>query len=314
MPTPRRSIVDDTKPGVYHCISRCVRRAHLCGDGYDHRKEWIEQQIAFLTSVMAITVFAHQVLGNHLHALLRIRPDLAAQWSDREVAVRYLRICPGNWRRRAKGIPIGTDPTEEEIAQILHEPGRIDVLRKRLSSLSWFMAKLKEPVARRANAEDGCKGRFWEGRFRSFAVLDDEAIVATATYIDLNAVRAGLVDRPEDYPHGSIADRVAAVKGTDSRTQIPLQPIPGYSDARYVEHVDVWARVILPGKRSMKTTLPPILQRLGLTQLTWTDALLSQWDDIKGTAIGTAASLAAEAARRASKWICTPLHTSPHRA
>lgn len=311
MPTPRRVIVDESQPGVYHCISRCVRRAFLCGDGYEHRKRWLERQIDLLASLMAIDIYAFQILGNHLHILVGIRPDIVAMWSDREVVDRYLRVCPCKWKRRLRGIPADADPTADEIDVVLRFPDRVQTLRERMSSLSWFMGKLKEPIARRANREDGCKGRFWEGRFRSFAVLDEAAILAVATYVDLNAVRAGLAERPEDTTHGSIAERVALIANSPRKTSITLEPIPGFSNAAYVEHVDQWARAIVPGKRSMRLDLPPILRRLGLTSRSWTAALKTCWDTLQGTALGTAASLAAEAARRDAKWVCNPLHPPP---
>ncbi|MDP6600746.1 MAG: hypothetical protein QGH76_00465, partial [Phycisphaerales bacterium] len=112
MPTPRHAIVNSNAPGVYHCISRCVRRAFLCGDGYEHRKRWLERRMDFLVSLMAIELYAYQILSNHLHIVLRIRPDLVEGWTDREVVTRYLRICPRRWKRRERGIPVNAPPTK----------------------------------------------------------------------------------------------------------------------------------------------------------------------------------------------------------
>ena len=170
------------------------------------------------------------------------------------------------------------------------------------------MAKLKEPIARWANREDDCTGHFWEGRFRCFAVLDEEAILAAATYVDLNAVRAGMVEHPEDTRHGSIAERAALITGGSPQTAIPLQPIPGFSNKDYLKHVDRWARAIVPGKRSMPNNVPPILERLGFTAKSWVKTLKLAWASLAGTAIGTVDSLLDEAQRRGGKWVCNPLH------
>ncbi len=105
----RRQIVDESVVGVYHCMARCVRRAFLCGadrytgQNFDHRKTWIRQRLEELAGILAIDVLSFAVLSNHLHVMLRIRPDIAAAWSDEEVALRWWRLHPG--RRNEDGAP-----------------------------------------------------------------------------------------------------------------------------------------------------------------------------------------------------------------
>jgi hypothetical protein len=80
--------------------------------------------------------------------------------------------------------------------------------RQRLNSLGWFMKCLKEPLARRANHEDKCRGTFWEARYKSIAILDEEALLTTLTYVDLNPLAAGLAKTPEASAHTSVKARV----------------------------------------------------------------------------------------------------------
>jgi REP element-mobilizing transposase RayT len=156
---------------------------------FDYRRGWIESLLAYLAGVFALDVGNFNILSNHLHALLRTRPDLALRWSAEEVAWRWKRawpeLCDGQWVR---------EPTDAELDALLAQPTKIEQLRSRLSSLSWFMARWKEPIARVCNSEMDTSGHFWEGRFHSRELLDEEAVLTCSFYVDLNQVRAGLAD------------------------------------------------------------------------------------------------------------------------
>lgn len=192
MPALRRDIVDAQNPGVYHCISRCVRRESLLSS--PERRQWIIHRLERLVQFLAIDVISFAVMENHLHLLLRIRPDIVRSWSDREVATRRVAILPNRRNRSRNGIALDAEPTDQEVATILASPQRIERARRELSDLGFFHRLLKEPCARIWNAEDGVAGHFWEGRFRSPRVLDDAALLRVSRYIELNEVRARAAD------------------------------------------------------------------------------------------------------------------------
>jgi hypothetical protein len=200
MPIPRSELVIRDEPGLYHCVSRCVRRAFLCGDGYEHRRIWIERRLEELASIFAIDVVAYVVMHNHLHTLLWTDPDRAFAWSHREVARRWLALFP---KSAAK-----TDDIDESITIAVRDPAVIKSWRERLADISWFMRCLKEPLARLANREDDCTGAFWEGRFKSYRVCDDAGALTCAVYIDLNVIHAGLARTPEQSNHTSVQARI----------------------------------------------------------------------------------------------------------
>ena len=212
MGLPRSQYVQEGEEGVYHCYSRCVRRAFLFGfdaftrRDFSHRKAWLVDRLRYLASIFAIEVCAYAVMITHYHSVLRTRPDLAALWSDLEVATRWLTLFPRH--RDPKGVPL--PPTEKEIRALTNLPDRIALLRKRLCSLSWFMGRMNEFIARAANKEDQVKGRFWESRFKCQALLDEAAIAACMAYVDLNPIRAGVAETPEDSDFTSIQERIRA--------------------------------------------------------------------------------------------------------
>lgn len=221
MATARYTIVDESRPGFYHCISRCVRQAYLCGfdkhsgNDYEHRRGWVRARLRFLSEVFGIDVFAYAVMKNHLHVVLRNDPDLVASWSDEEVARRWLQLFPA--QRDENGSPL---VAAVDVSSFLSLEGRVEECRQRLGSLSWFMRCLNETIARWANREDGCKGRFWEGRFHCQRLADDGAVLACMSYVDLNPVRAGAAETLEASDFTSVQDRLLARQARARRLRL----------------------------------------------------------------------------------------------
>jgi REP element-mobilizing transposase RayT len=209
----RSEVFDAGEVGIYHCTQRAVRRAWLCGQdpvsgrSFEHRRGWIEERLEELAAIFAFDALSYAVMSNHVHTLVRNRPDILEGWSNREVALRWWRLAPG--RRDADGR--AAEPTEAELKPLLTQK-RNRKLRERLGSISWLMRYLAEPIARQANKEDQCKGRFWEGRFKCQRLVDEAAVLACSAYVDLNPVRAGDSLTPEESIYTSLYRRIAAWK------------------------------------------------------------------------------------------------------
>lgn len=292
MPTARKNHVSLEATPYYHCIGRCVRRAFLwgkdahTGQDFSHRKEWVTERLAELSRSFAINICAYAVMSNHYHLVLHVDVAKARDWSDVEVARRWelLFSVPFIVQKYLKG-ELSTKADIRVAVEVLTE------LRRRLSDLSWYMRSLNEPIARRANEEDRCTGRFWEGRFKSQPILDEAGLLACCAYVDLNPVRAGIAATPEDADFTAIQQRIqefaveraAAVSRTvpdpPTKTHItpPLHPFAHHLNADpaqglpfrwqdYVELVDWTARIVRDDhKKAMSAHTPAILGRLGFS-------------------------------------------------
>jgi REP element-mobilizing transposase RayT len=216
MAIARKKLIREGIEGTYHVYNRTVRHAYLqgidkfTGKDFSHRKLIMEKRIQFLAGVFSIDVCGFAILSNHFHLILRIRPDIVAQWDSRKIARQWWQIF--SKRKDRHGNP--ADPKDHELDEILCNPktgepeGRLEELRKRLMSISWFMRCLNEYVAKVANAEDRCTGRFWEGRFKSTALLDQSAVLACLAYVDLNPIHAGMAETPEESDYTSAQKRI----------------------------------------------------------------------------------------------------------
>jgi REP element-mobilizing transposase RayT len=194
----RKTLVSLGDTRYYHVVARCVRRAWLwgkddyAGRDYSHRKEWVLERLAQLTSIFTIDICAYAVMSNHYHLVVYIDQKRVQQLSMREVAARWTQLfaAPPVVARWLRGTAL---EAEHQLAEVL-----IEKWRQRLCDLSWFMKCLNEHLARRANAEDNCDGRFWQGRFRSQALLDEAGLLTAMAYVDLNPIRAGIASTPEE--------------------------------------------------------------------------------------------------------------------
>jgi hypothetical protein len=254
MTYPRSSLVPPGAPGVFHCVSRCVRRAFLCGEdsytgkSFEHRRQWVEDRLREMGEIFAVSIWGYAVMSNHLHVVVQTLPAVASSWSDLEVAERWVRLFPR------------PDQAPELRATVLSgHADRIALLRARLADLSWFMRTLSEPIARRANKEDICKGRFWEGRFKCQILLDDSAVVAAMAYVDLNPVRANMCDTLEASHHTSARKRITEIEAEPAMASHALAPVLGIrglsvlrmSQAEYLGLVDFTGRQIRADKRGV---------------------------------------------------------------
>ena len=306
---PRSQLIDPTVSGTYHCVSRCVRQAFLCGQdpvsgrNFDHRKGWMEDRLLFLAEVFSASVLAYAVMSNHLHLVLHMAPEVIDGWSDTEVAERWLRLCPV----RING-EVAPELCRRKAAVLAGNAQRILELRQRLGSVSWFMRFLAEPIARLANREDGCSGRFWEGRFKCQSLLDDEAVLACMAYVDLNPVRAGIAADLRSSQHTSIRRKLERMSNAQSEQPVSAvagQPLIGFlpiTEAEYIELVDWAGRQLHPAKRGViHASAPVAIQRLR-NQRAWL-AQVSGIEQRYRRAVGAVETLIDKAREIGQSWL-----------
>lgn len=290
MTIARSEQIDLNATQYYHVMNRCVRRSWLCGfdnttqKDYSHRKAWIVDRIKYLSNIFAVKICAYAIMSNHYHLVLFVDDKQSIEWSDEEVAERW-------------GFVFKKDAKDNQ-----HSPQKIKLWRERLTSISWFMRCLNEKIARDVNKEDDSGGRFWEGRFKSQALLDEAALLSAMVYVDLNPIRAGIAMSPEESEFTSIYERIQQIskqlkiqKKARSKQQInvdkvdmtnkSLQPanLVPFSDTQangiqfklsdYLELVDFTGRLMRADKQVafIPAYLEPILTRLNLKSNTWVE-------------------------------------------
>jgi REP element-mobilizing transposase RayT len=302
MPKPRKELISLEATPYYHCVSRCVRKAFLCGTDengrdFEHRRDWIEQLLIDQAKIFCIDIAAYAVMSNHFHIVLHVNQSKARELTDLEVVQRWHQLYKGNLLTQKFE---RSDELSEAQLAILDD--MIKLWRDRLMSISWYMRRLNETVARLANDEDNCTGHFWEGRFKSQALLDEKALAACMANVDLNPVRAKMAKTPEDSAHTSIQKRAKKAKAAYSPNHPqqqapellnfagnPKQDMPDGIPMRltdYLDLVDWTGRQIKENKRgAISGSEPAIMDRLGINAEHWlyiTQNFESEFKDIVG--------------------------------
>ena len=299
MTTARKQLISIEATPYYHCVSRCVRRSFLCGEdkqnqvSYEHRREWIVNKMHSLSKLYCIDICAYAIMSNHYHLVVNINQNKAMALSEHQVVERWgaAHKLPLIIQRWLHG---------QLTSQIEHKKciELIEIWRERLWNLSWYMKELNYDIACKANKEDNCTGHFWEGRFKSQALLDEKALAAAMAYVDLNPIRAGIADTPEHSDFTSIQARINALDKqlvtapclhpfVGNESNLKFDGIP-FRLMDYIELVDWTARQIRPNKASINESLPPILERLGGNINSWLK-VCTQLEKSHITAVGSQA-------------------------
>jgi REP element-mobilizing transposase RayT len=255
---------------IVHAVAKTARNLFLLGEDLvtkthnSHRKDWILDILEFQSSLMAIDLLGFSLLSNHVHQILRSRPDAVKEWTDLEVARRWMNLCPKSRKCLTVGdkvVRVPIPPKETQIQALAQNPKKIAQLREQLSSISWWMRLLCQKIAQRANLEDGGSlGHFWKGRFHATVIEDNEYMLGCSFYVDLNAFQAGLAQGIEDYDYTSAKIRLdmlrAKMKASDKQEGPPLDPIP--KPPENSEHPDL-PENSEKSKHKPETKEPPVL-------------------------------------------------------
>ena len=297
MTRPRKALISLADTPYYHITSRCVRRAFLCGvdhysgKNYEHRRQWVVDRIRLLSSLFAIDVCAYAVMHNHYHLVLKLCPGQIEELCDDDVMERWCALFKGPLLVQRYRDGEDLKPFERNTVSDI-----VNVWRSKLASISWFMRCLNQPIARQANLEDKCTGKFWESRFASQALKSEEALLSCMAYVDLNPVRAGISDTPESSSYTSFRERLESEfdlqQAIDGQTEsgdlldfmTPLKPLLPFENRLidnwqagilfdfedYLNLVDWTGRIIRRDKRGhIEEYLPPILARLEISADQW---------------------------------------------
>jgi len=227
-----------------------------------------------LAAIFAIDVAAYAILSSHYHIVLRVDRDRALGWSTEAVLRRWTQLFSGPVLVQRYLSDARSDMTDAEMRKVDELAA---LYRTRLHDLSWFMRTLNEFIARKANAEDGVTGRFWEGRFKSQALLDEKALLAAMAYVDLNPVRAGMAETPETSDYTSIQERLKTLPDEQAPENHASQPkAPADAPAQAIEGAALQPVELTEDNHPGRIRFDPLPNLKGESIAAWAQNALSQ--------------------------------------
>ncbi|MFO0925068.1 MAG: hypothetical protein U0905_21590 [Pirellulales bacterium] len=187
MPRPKRAEqFPPNEVAVAHCIQRCVRRAYLAGidagsqKSFEHRREWIRRRMELLASIFGMDVLSYAVLSNHIHVMLRTRPDVVKTWSDEDVASRWLRLFPGKKLEEYLG-----SPTQADIAKVLGDAKRLPCFAQGLAISLGLCGLFASPLQGKPILKTSVRAASGKDALRLRRLWMKQGLLACAMYVDL---------------------------------------------------------------------------------------------------------------------------------
>ena len=232
----RRRLKPKGKKTYHHVVTRTAQQVYWLED-VEFKKEFVDL-IDFFSRVYYIDVLGYVCMSNHIHLCLAVhRPDFDLDDLRRRHELAQTRLAnPRDFR--------------EPMADHFYE---------RYTDLSMFMWEINRRLALAYNKRKGTAGHLWGGRFKNIVVEDGQSLMNVLAYIELNPVRAGMVEDPSDFAYssvGRIKTQLEQNKPAQPPAVAPLDRFPEEIRARtYLE----WIRYVALSLRDpelKRRTLP----------------------------------------------------------
>ena len=242
----RKHTMNPLEVEMHHCWSRVVQGQFLMGIAPDtqvdrsYRQEVLMHLREYLASILFIEVGAAHTMSNHVHDIVRNRPDLVKRLSDEEVLWRDAKAWPKLYKG-SRGWDC--DPTDQDMRRrelrAKNEEGYMERVRRSLADISFYQQRLKQETARQFNRDEGTAGHYWGGPFGNRKIETPEDGVCSFLYCDLQKAKAGLITDLADSDFSTIQAQIKSQAQLSFMNMTGRDPRDTDEDARMLEELEV---------------------------------------------------------------------------